>query len=132
MSKSIIYAGNSNTQTSTATGTVVSFPTIVRRYGNNLALSGGNVVIRGAGYYTGYVNLTFEGTATGTAVFTVYKNGVAIPYANASRSTADATIYNITIPFADRNTCCADEVYTVVASGVAVDITNAAILVEKE
>lgn len=131
MSKAIIYAGNSNTQTTTATGTVISFPTIVRRYGN-LTLSGGNVVTKGSGYYKGYVNVTFEGTATGTAVFTVYKNGVAIPYANASRSTADATIYNITIPFADRNTCCCDEIITVVGSGVAVDVTNAAILIEKE
>lgn len=132
MSKSIIYAGNNATQTTTADGTVIAFNNIVRRYGCNLGLSGGNVIAKGTGYYRGDVNLTFEGTATGTAVFTVYKNGVAVPYANASRSTADGVVYGLSIPFEIRNNCCCDEAITVVASGIAVDVTNSAILVEKE
>lgn len=57
MSKSVIYANNSSTQTTVATGSIINFGSIVRRYGCNLNLSGGNVVIDGSGYYDVDVNV---------------------------------------------------------------------------
>ena len=133
MSKSVIYTGNSATQTTTENGTTVSFPNIVRRYGCNLDVSGGNVVATGTGYYDIDVNLTIVGTATGTADVQVYSNGTPIPYATADVVTTTDSINSVTIPCMLRNTCnCISNTITVEISGAVVDVTNASILVEKE
>lgn len=131
MSKSLIYAGNSNTQSTVATGTVLKFTDLVRRYGCNLKLSGGNVISNGTGYYDGITKINYIGTAAGTIRFTVYKNGVEIPYANASATTAENVVGTLTIPFVTRDNCCCDEVITVVASGTVVNVLDASIKVVK-
>lgn len=128
----IIYAGTNNTITTVATGTVIPFTNIVRRYGKNLKISGGNVVINGSGYYNGTVNITYTGSAAGTITFTVYKDGVVVPYATVSATTAADVINAVAIPFVIRDTCCCESTITVVASGAVVDVTNAGIVVEKE
>ena len=133
MSSSIIYAGNSSTQSTIVAGTTVQFSDIVRRYGCNCKLSGSNVMCEGSGYYEGTVNLTLEGTAAGTALVQVYANGVAIPYAYASTVTTDGSITSILIPFVIRNNCnCIANTITVIVSGVVTNIINAGIVVEKE
>jgi len=132
MGKSYLYAGNAVSQPTVAAGTVVAFPNIVRRYGKNATISGGNAVVQGSGYYSGAVNLTIGGTATGTAVAQVHVDGVAIPFAKASISTADGSVNALAIPFAVRHTCdCVESTVTVVVSGVITNVTNAAIEVEK-
>lgn len=132
MSASVLYAGNDLTIPTTATGTVIPFNNIVRRYGRNINVSGGNVVISGTGYYDGVVNITYEGTAAGTVSFVVYKDGVEIPFANASATTAVDVINSVAIPFRVRETCCKEATITVVASGAVVDVTNNAISIEKD
>ena len=133
MSRGIIYAGNSVAQATVAAGTTIQFTNIVRRFGPNLDISGGNVVATGSGYYEGTVNLNVEGTEAGTGEFTVYANGTAIPYATASLITTTTSMVNVVIPFVIRNTCnCMPTTITVVVSGVSANITNAGIIVEKE
>ena len=132
MSKSTIYASNTLTQDFVATGTTIDFGSIVRRYGNNTAMSGGNVVVDGVGYYSVDTNVTFSADAVGTALIQLYKDGLAIPGAKASVTTAADTIYAISIPSIIRQTCCCNEgTISAIISGVAGTITNASIVVEK-
>lgn len=131
MSTSVLYAGNSTAITTESAGTIIPFSNIVRRYGKNLNISGGNVIVNGSGYYEGIVNVTFEGTEAGTVDISVYKDGVAIPFANASATTAVDEVQSAAIPFRIRETCCCESTITVVASGTVVNVTNSAISVEK-
>lgn len=132
MSKSAIYAGNALAQEFVETGTTIDFGSIVRRYGCNTALSGGNVVVDGAGYYDVDTNVTFTADAVGTAVVQLYKDGLAIPEAKATVTTAATTTYAVSIPAIVRNTCgCMQSTISAVISGVAGTINNAAIEVQK-
>lgn len=131
MSKSVIYAANSTQQNFVASGTIINFGSIVRKYGCNLNLSGGNVVIDGSGYYDVDVNVSFT-SAAGTVTVQVYKDGVAIQGATAIVTAAATTSYSVTIPCLTRETCCCESTITVVISGTAGTIDNASIVVEKE
>lgn len=130
MSKSVLYAANSNTQTLT-TGSTISFGSIVRRYGSNLNLSGGDVSVKGEGYYSVDSNFTFEPTTPGTVIITLYKNGVAIPGAVATFTTVADTIYSVTIPAMVRQSCCSEGTITAIVTGEGT-ISNASIKVVKE
>ena len=132
MSKSVLYAVNSSTQPFVATGTVVNYGLPVRRYGNNINVSGGNVVVDGIGYYSIDTNLTVTPSGAGTLLVQVYKDGVAIPGANITRTVAADTAYAVTIPAIIRQNCCCDSTITVEFSGVAGNISNAAMVAEKE
>lgn len=132
MSRSILYAANTTAQTTVATGTVIDFGRIVRRYGSNLNLSGGNVTTMGMGYYDFDANVSFTAGGAGTATIQLYKDGTAIPGASATFTTESATRYAITIPFTTRDRCCCESTITAVVSGVAGSVTNAAINVAKD
>ena len=73
MSKSLIQLYNESTQAVTA-GDVISFGSVLRRYGCNLRLSGGAVEADGQGYYEANV-ITFdkENTTLGVYQITVDK-----------------------------------------------------------
>lgn len=130
MSKALIFANNSTSQT-LANGDVVSFGVPVRRYGSNLYMVGGNVVARGDGYYNADANISFTATA-GTATIQAFKDGVAIPGAVATITTAASTSYQVSIPFVIRQRCCVESTITVKISGVTPTVSNASIVVEKE
>lgn len=132
MSKSVLYTANTSTQPFVATGTIVNFGTPVRRYGNNINVSGGNVVVDGIGYYNLDTNLTVEATGAGALLVQVFKDGVAITGASATITVAADTTYAVTIPAIVRENCCCESTITVVVSGVAGNVTNAAMVVEKE
>lgn len=131
MSKSILYAANINDQAFVAAGTIINFGNIIRRYGCNLNLSGGNAIINGTGYYDVDVNLTFT-AAAGTVSIQIYKDGVAVPGAEATITTAATTNYSVTIPAIIKENCCCESTITVVISGAAGTLSNATIKVEKE
>lgn len=131
MSNSVLYAVNSNTQT-LPIGSTINFGNIVRRYGCNCNLSGGNVVLKGTGYYNINTNFSFVAGGAGTATIALYKDGVAIPGAFASRATAEAGAYVMSIPAIVRQTCCCDSQITAVVTGVATTLNNATITVVKE
>lgn len=132
MSRSALYAANTGDQTIAVNG-VINFGNIVRRYGCNTNMSGGNPTLSGAGYYAVDANITFADTAAGTATIQLYANGVPIPGAMAQITTGTAgVVHSISIPAIVRNTCgCLDNTITAVVTGVAIDVTNAAIEIEK-
>lgn len=132
MSKALLYTTNTTDQATVATGTVLDAGRIVRRYGCNLGLSGGNITVMGEGYYNIDVMVNLEGGAAGTAVVTIYKNGVAIPGAVAQRTVAADTIYNLTIPATIREFCNCQDVITVEVSGVATTVNELTVRVTKE
>ena len=127
--KSAIYAANTASQDVSANG-VINFGSVVRRFGQNCNLSGGNVVVDGSGYYDVDVNINFLGSATDTATFTVFKDGTAIPGASATVTTAASTAGTVTIPAVIREICCCESTITV-GCDIAITVSNAAIVVKK-
>lgn len=130
MSKSLLYATSITSQT-LAVNDVISFGNIVRRYGCNCNLSGGNAVISGNGYYDIDTNFVFTASAAGTATITLYVGGVAIPGATASFTTVADSTYAVSIPAIVRETCCNNSTITAVLSGVAGSMITSSIIVEK-
>lgn len=131
MSKSVLYASNTSNQTLTV-GDVINFGSIVRKYGCNCNLSGGNVIVSGTGYYNIDTIFTLTASAAGTAVITLFKDGVAIPGGVATFTMAEGDLCAVSIPTMIRQNCCCDATIRAVLTGVAVTMNNAAIIVEKE
>lgn len=132
MSRSVLYAANTSTQT-VPVGRVVSFGSIVHRYGCGLGLSGGNAITKCRGYYAIDTNFTLTTETPGAVTITLYKNGVEILGANAITTVALAgTESSITIPAEIRQCCDCDAVITAEVSGTAATISNAAIRIEKD
>lgn len=131
MSKSVLYAANTNPQTVVAAGSVINFGSIIRRYGCNCNLSGSNATVEGTGYYAVDTNVTFTGAAASTVVVQLYKDGVAIPGAVATSSIAANGIGSVTIPTIVRERCCVESTITAMISGLAGTVTNASIRVIK-
>lgn len=130
MNTSLIYAANSNAQAIPTTGGVVNFGSVVRKVGHQVNLSGGNVVIRGEGYYDVIANLSFTAVGVSNLVISILSNGVLIPGATATITTAAGTAYSVVIPTEAKDECCGEKTITVEISNGAVNVTNAAILVE--
>lgn len=86
-----------NTEETVASGGSIPLTTITRRTGCALNLNSNSVVISKPGYYILDANVTFEAQAEGTETISVYKNGVLIPGATATITTAASTIYEIGI-----------------------------------
>ena len=125
---SLVYAANNVSQAFVAAGTVINFGTPVRRYGCNCSVSGGNLVTHGSGYYYIDTNISFTAGGQGTATVQLYKDGVAIPGAIATLTTASATAYSVSIPAVVRDKCCCDSTITAVISGVNGNVTSVAIV----
>ena len=130
MSKTLIYAVNTATQ-SIADGGTINFGNVIRKYGC-LSISGGNVSTNCDGYYDIDVNLTVSGTAAGTANVQVYSNGTALPGAIATVPTTATSVTSVCIPTVIRQKCCVPCNITVIVSGTSVNITNSSIRVVKE
>lgn len=132
MSKSLLYGVNRTPQT-IVVGDRVNFGTIVRRYGCNLNMSGGEVLVTGEGYYDLDASITFVAGAEGIATITLLKDGSVIPGASASQTVAVGdTITLVTPPSAIREKCGCESTVTAVISGVIGVINNATIRVTKE
>lgn len=131
MGKSILYAANTNSQNFVSTGTVINFGTLVRRYGCNCNLSGGNVEISGMGYYDLDANVTFVPSTTGIVTVEVLKDGVAIPGARAIVNGTATLREAITIPTVVRQHCNCTDTITVVISGTDGVVLNAAITAKR-
>lgn len=123
--KSVLFARNTANQTNTT----INFGSVVRQYGCNVGLSGGNVVVTGAGYYDIDVNVTFTAGADGVTSITIYNDGVLVN--NAIISVDGGSAYNITIPATIKNSCCKDSTVTVVVSGATATVNIASIRAER-
>ena len=129
MCKSALYAANTVEQ-AVAEGALVNFGSIVRRFGQNLNLSGGQVVANGSGYYDVIVNMTFTADTAGEVNATLYKDGMPVTGATISVPGSTGIEYAVTIPALIRNKCCCETVFSVKADA-DITITNAAIVVKK-
>lgn len=112
--KSLIYAANNTAQTVVA-GNIVSFGTAVRRFGNNINISGGNIVVNGVGYYEINASATVTASTAGTVTVTLYKDGVAVPGASAS-AYAGTSSETININAVIREVCCCESTITAIVS----------------
>lgn len=132
MLKSLLYAVNTLSQAVIATGSPINFGAAIHDCGNNVAVIGGDVIVRGAGYYSIDTNITLVATGAGTAVVTLYKDGMSIPGATQSITIGTAADnVSLTVPAIIRQSCCRESVITAEITGIVGNITNAAILVEK-
>ena len=132
MCSCVLYAGNSNTQTIPAASlTTINFGSPVRRYGQSVNLSGGNVNVTSVGYYSIETNFTLS-AAAGDVTVQIYADGVAVPNASATITAVADTIYSISIPCVIRNKCgCEQTITAAITSEGAASVTNAAIEVQK-
>lgn len=132
MSKSVLYGVNRTPQT-IVVGDRVNFGNIVRRYGCNINMSGGEVNITGEGYYNVDASVTFVAGAEGIATVTLLKDGSVIAGAGASQTVASGDTVTLTIPpSVIREKCCCESTITAVISGVVGVINNATIRVVKD
>lgn len=134
MSKSAIYTVNTSAQ-SVAVNGIINPGTVVRRFGQNISLSGNAIRFCGPGYYDIDASFTLTPTAIGTVTVTAFKDGVAIPGATASVAVAaESTPVNLSISCLTRENCaCCDDAsnITFVLTGVASTVNNTAIVAEK-
>lgn len=132
MSKSVLYASNSNAQNiAVTTGTVINFGSVVRKYGYNTNISGGNAVVKGCGYYAIDTNVLFTDTVAGTVTIQLYNDGVAIPGAISTITVVAADVESFNIPAVIRMTCDCESTITAVISGTTGTISSASIRVIK-
>ena len=132
MSKSAIYTANTTAQTVAAGGTI-ALGSIIRRFGCSVNLNGNGINLKDGGYYDVDVSVTAAPAAVGTVTVTLFRNGVAVPGATASAavSTANNPV-NLSITALVRENCCGDDsTLTLVLTGTASSVTNAAVVVEK-
>ena len=137
-----IYVG-ANASNSVVTNAVVPLTTIVHREnGNNsseIDLVGNAVTIetgcRCRPRYDVTAKVTFTGATTGLATLSVYRNGIAIPYATASETvnTATTEVHTITIPCAILTDKCSNNVITIVNTGaIGLTVTGASLVVTEQ
>lgn len=131
MSNCVLYAANKQSQSFVAAGTVVNFGQPVHGYGNAIVLSGGNAVLNCQGYFAVIANVSFTATTGGTITIQLYKDGVAIPGAQATVIAVANGGYAVAVPAILRQKCCCESVITAEISGATGTVTNAAIVVGK-
>ncbi len=130
--KSLIYTAMQTPATVAVNG-IIPLGTIVRRYGCNCDLNGNGIAINGSGYYDVDVSVEAAPTAAGTVTVQLLKDGVAVPGATASATvTAAADVVTLAFPATVRLGCCSTgSVLTLLLTGAASTINNAAMRVEK-
>lgn len=130
--KSALYAANTGAQAVSVGGTI-NLGSIIRRFGKCVTLNGSGITIMEQGYYDVDVSVTAAPTAAGTVIVTLYKDGVAVPGATASATAAAAgNPVNLSLTALIRQCCpCSGSTLTLVLTGAAASVTNAAITVER-
>ena len=130
--KSGLYAVNNNAQALAING-IINFGNVVRRFGCHTNMDGGNVILRGSGYYTVMMKVvvTNASEAAITPTITLYKDGTAYSGALATETIAVGATRTFVIPCMIRETCDCDSTITAVLTGAAATINNATITVVK-
>lgn len=138
--KNVIYAGT-NTQASIAVGGIIPLTQTIRRFNRRNANSeidrvGSAISIETNSCgcrprYNVWVSVTFAGATAGNGIISLYQDGQAIPFANATATiTTPATEYvTINIPASILINGC-DTALTIVNTGaIGITVINASILV---
>lgn len=126
--RAALYASNETAQALTA-DSIINMGTINRRFGTNADMQGGDVLLKGAGYYQITVDMNIT-AAAGTTAITFEKDGVPIPGAKISLTTT-AQDYSISRSFMVRNSCPKETVITAVLGNLATAVNNIAVTVVK-
>lgn len=125
---SLIYTANTTAQ-AVAVGGTINIGGVARRRGCKLTAAGNTIVAAGGDYYDADVTVTAVPTAAGTVTVTMFQDGVAVPGATGSATVAAAaTSVDISFPavFRTRGNTSA---ITLVLTGAASSVTNAAVSV---
>lgn len=130
--KSGLYANNNAAQALVA-GNTINFGNVVRRYGCNANTDGGNVILRGTGYYLVIMKFVVVNgaDAAATPTITLYKDGTAYAGAYVTDTIAVGATKTMEIPCMIRETCDCDSTITAIISGAAATINNATVTVVK-
>lgn len=129
--KAGIYCVNTTQGITIADSGIVPFGSIIRRFGQGVALGGEGIVISGAGYYDVDVTITVTAPTAGNVTATLYLNGVPVTGATATVTAAEDAVVTLPISALVRLTCCNEGVLTVVMSGENVTSYNASVVVKK-
>lgn len=132
--KSAIYTANETVTSGIASGSVLPLGNIVRRFGQNINLSGNGILLSGQGYYEVNVSASITPSAADTVTVQLYKDGVAVPGAKASGLSSGSI--NTSFPALIRIPCCAaSSVLTLVAkangANTTLTVNSIATVVEK-
>ena len=130
--RSGLYADNNIAQ-DLDVGNTINFGRPVRRYGCNANIDGGNIVLRGEGYYLVLLNfvITNNSEAVITPTITLYKDGTAYAGAYDTNTIAVGATESLAIPCMVRETCGCDSTLTAVLSGSDAVISSATATVVK-
>lgn len=113
-------------------GSTLPLGTIIRRFGNNINMSGTGINIEGAGYYKVDASVSILATTAGNATVALYKDGVAVPGAEATVTLAVGDYETVSFPAFVRLQCCAtSSTLTLVISETGGTVDNVALTVEK-
>lgn len=125
------------TSTSVLANAAIPFNTIVRRRGRDIGQSGTAVAISdcGSNFYLVNVTVTFTAPAAGTVTVALQQNGAAVVGGAASTTVSTATTEVRSLSFAaivrTFNSQNIIDTLTLLNSGVAITVTNAAMTVVK-
>lgn len=129
--KSAIYVSNTS-QNAVAVNGTIPVGTTIRRYGCNIKQEGQGVVVTGTGYYDITASITLLGTAAGTAIVQLYRDGVPIAGAQAKTTLAADSYSNVSLTALVREQCCnASSTITAVLSGVAATVDTIDVVIKK-
>ena len=129
--KSAIYVSNTS-QNAVAVNSAIPVGTTIRRYGCNIKQEGQGIVVTGTGYYDITASVTLLGTAAGTAIIQLYRDGVPIAGAQAKTTLAAESYSNVSLTALVREQCCnASSTITAVLSGVAATIDTIDVVIKK-
>lgn len=129
----LIYTANTTAQAAPVGGTI-NLGGIKRRSGCVLSASGDTITLHKSGYYDVYAGVTLVPDEAGTVTVSLHQDGVPVPGATASATVAGAdTSVALAFPAVVRlcGQCCTSNL-TLVVTGVAASVTNAAVKVIKD
>lgn len=129
--KSAVYTANASTIT-VAANSIIPVGQVVRKFGCGIDVMPNSIILRSAGYYMVSVNATTAPTAAGPVTLTMLKDGVAVPGADATQTTAAAAEdTNISFTAIVRKTCCAEASNIIFVISAAGQVSNVAVSIVK-
>lgn len=131
MAKSALYTLNSATQ-ALAVGSIINPGSIVRRFGQNVNLTGNGIGVAGAGYYNIDAVITITGTTAGTVGISIYKDGTEIATSQVSVAVGDIVTIPVQALIREYGCCCNNNSnITFVLTGTAETVSSISVIVEK-
>lgn len=127
--KSGIYTANT-TSAELGSNSVIPLGSVIRRFGCALDLNGNGINIAETGYYDVKASVTYTPTDAGVLTVQLMADGVAVPGAVASVTSAAATTYNLSIVGMVRRCCSSAGTLTLMVN-LAGTLNNVGLVVEE-